>query len=87
MVNQFEEVRPFDGVAACEHKHRNLQSRYLVDQLLTLLGAELHWVSVRLSRGAAMDTCQIAGLGDLPDRDEWTFVEVDGVDERIHNPM
>jgi hypothetical protein len=34
-----------------------------------------------------MNTSQIAGLRDFPDRDKWTFVEINRIDERIHNPM
>ena len=34
-----------------------------------------------------MNTSQIAGLRDLPDRNEWAFVEIDRIDERIHDAM
>jgi hypothetical protein len=34
-----------------------------------------------------MDACEIAGLCNLPDRDKGTFVEIDRMDERIHDPM
>lgn len=34
-----------------------------------------------------MDTCQVAGLRHLPDCYEWTFVEVDGLDQRVHKTM
>jgi hypothetical protein len=32
-------------------------------------------MAIWLRGSAAMNTSQIAGLRDFPDRDEWTFVE------------
>jgi hypothetical protein len=55
-------------LATGEHKDWNLQGRDLVDQMLTLLRAEFYRVTFRLSGSTAMDTCEIAGLRNLPDR-------------------
>ena len=76
-ADEIEQVRPLDGIASSEHKDRDLHRRDLVDQLLALIGAELHRTSIRLRRGAAVHACQIAGLRHLPDGDEWALVEID----------
>jgi hypothetical protein len=44
-------------------------------------------MAIWLRGSAAMNTSQVAGLRDLPDRNEWAFVEIDRIDERIHDPM
>ena len=87
VADQLEQIGPLDGVASCEHENRDLQSFNLIDQVLALICAEFHWVAIRLCGGAAMHTCQIAGLRHFPDGDEWTLVKVDRIDLRVHGPI
>jgi hypothetical protein len=75
MTNQFKEIRPLQRIASGEHKDRNLQVGNLVNQMLPFCSGEFHRMAIWLRGSAAMNTSQIAGLRDFPDRDEWTFVE------------
>jgi hypothetical protein len=84
MGDQFEQIRPFDGVTASENEDGNFEVGDLIDELLAFLGREFHGVALRLRGGAAMHAGQIAGLGDFPDGDERALVEIDGVNERVH---
>jgi hypothetical protein len=47
----------------------------------------LNIAAMRLSGSTAMNTSQITGLRDFPDRNGRTFVEIDRIDKRIHDPM
>src|ERR1035437_9157122 len=87
MTDQFKEIRPLQRIAPGEHKDRNLQVGNLVNQMLPFCSGEFHRMAVRLRGGAAMNPSQTAGLRHLPDSNEWAFVEIDRMDERIHDPM
>src|ERR1035437_7153118 len=87
MTDQFKEIGPLQRIASSEHKDRNLQVGNLVNQMLPFCSGEFHRMAIRLRVSAAMNTSQIAGLRDLPDRNEWAFVEIDRIDERIHDAM
>lgn len=34
-----------------------------------------------------MHTGEVAGLSYLPDDDEWTFIEINRIDLRVHEPI
>jgi len=87
MADQLKQIGPFDGVASCEYKNRNVQGRNLIDQALALIRAELHWVAIWLGGGATMHTRQVAGLCHFPNSNERAFVEVDRIDLQVHGPM
>ena len=87
MTDQLKEIGPLQRIASGEHKDRNLQVGNLVNQMLPFCSGEFHRMAIRLRGSAAMNTSQIAGLRDLPDRNKWAFVEIDRIDERIHDPM
>jgi hypothetical protein len=87
MSDQFEQVRPLEGISSREHKDRDLQVSNLVNKVLSLCCAEFHRVTLWLSGGTAMNTSQIAGLCHLPDRDEWALVEINCINERVHRPI
>jgi hypothetical protein len=55
--------------------------------MLALIRAQFHGTAIWLGRRAAVDTGKIACLGHFPDGDERPFVEVGGVDLRVHEPM
>ena len=84
MRDQFEKVGPLNGVATRQHKDRDLQGCDFIDQMFALIRAQLHGTAVWLSGCAAMDARKVACLGHFPDGDEWPFVEVGGVDLRVH---
>ena len=79
MFNQFEQVRPFDGITASEDEDRDLERGDLTDEVLAFCRSEFAGVALELRGSAAVEAGEVAGLGDLPDGEEWTFVEVDGV--------
>ena len=84
MSDQLEQVRPFDGVASCEHENWNLQDRNLIDQVLAFVRAEFHWVAIRLGGGSTMHTRHVAGLRHFPNGNERALIEIDRIDlERI----
>jgi len=87
MANQLEKVGSLNRVASCQHKDWDLQGRDLVDQVFTLIYAQLHGIPIRLGGCAAVYTGQIAGLSHFPDGDEWPFVKVDRVDLRVHESI
>ena len=84
MVDQVKKIRPLDRVSSCQHKDWYLQGRNLIYEMFAFISAKFKWISIRLGGSAAMHTREVASLGHFPDGDEWTFVEVDGVDLRIH---
>ena len=87
MADELEKIGSLNRVASCQHKDWNLQGRDLVDQMFTLIRAQLHGIAVRLGGCAAVHTGQIAGLSHFPDGDEWAVVKVDRVDLRGHDPI
>ena len=87
MSDELEQVGALDGIAAGEHEDRDLERFDLVDKLLAFVGAELHGVALGLRGGAAVHAGEVAGLCHFPDGDEGALVEVDGVDERVHDLM
>jgi len=84
MADQVKKIRPLDRVPSCQHEDRYLQGRNLIYEMFAFIGTEFEWISIRLGGSAAMHTREVASLGHFPDGDEWAFVEVDGVDLRIH---
>jgi hypothetical protein len=52
--------------------------------MFALFRTEFHWIAIRLRGRAAMDAGKVAGLSDFPNGDEWTFIEIDRVDLRVH---
>jgi hypothetical protein len=87
MADQVEQIRALDWIATGEHKDRDLHGRYLINQMLSLICAEFHWVTLRLRRGAAMHARQIARLCHFPNGNEWVHVEIDRIDLRVHSLM
>src|SRR6185437_6286454 len=55
--------------------------------MLALIRGQFQGTAIWLGRCAAVDTGEIVSLRHFPDGDERTFVEVGGVDLRVHEPM
>jgi hypothetical protein len=84
MTDQLKQIGALDWVTASQYKNGGPQSRNLIDQMFTLFRTEFHWIAIRLRGRAAMDAGKVAGLSDFPNGDEWTFIEIDRVDLRVH---
>jgi hypothetical protein len=87
MVDQLKQVRALDRVVPGENKYRHLPGRDLIDQRFSFGSAQLPGIALGLGGSTAMYAGKIARLGNFPDGDEGSLVEIDGLDLRIHKPI
>jgi hypothetical protein len=85
--DEFKKVRPFDRVAARKHEDGHVHSRNLIDQVLTLVGGQLHRVAQRLRGRPAVHAGEVASLSHFPDGQKRPLVEIDGLNLRVHDSM
>ena len=84
-ADQFQNVRPHDGVPARQHQHGRAQLRQLVNQAQGFLMGQFIRMGPRLGYGAAMLARQRAGARHFPENQEGAFIEICFTKNRSHS--
>ena len=84
-ADQFQNVRPHDGVSARQHQHGGPQLRQLVNQAQGFLMGQFIRMGPRLGHGAAMLARQRAGARHFPENQKGAFIEICFTKNRSHS--
>ena len=77
VLNQIEDIRTLQGIAASEHEHRSFQFGDLIDETFRLSGGEFKRAADRLRTSAAVNAGKVTGLGSFPNDDEGPLIEIE----------
>ena len=83
-TDQFQNIRPHDRVAACQHQHGRPQFRQLVNQAQCLLMSQFIRVGTWLGDGTAMSARKRASARHFPEDQERAFIEICFTKNRAH---
>ena len=73
---QFIDVGPLEWISIGKNKNGRVELLNVIDQLLTLLRAELKRIAAGLGGGAAMKACEVAGARNFLDQHQRGLVQI-----------